>query len=45
MKKNAKTVSAIIIATLLSITLLMSAGEVKADFQRDWSATVGFPGT
>ena len=43
MKKNAKTVSAIIIATLLSITLLMSAGEVKADFQRDWSATVGFP--
>jgi hypothetical protein len=47
MKKNAKTVSAIIIATILSITVLLSAGEAKADpeIQTDWQAShYGFYG-
>jgi hypothetical protein len=45
MKKNAKAASAIIIGTILTLTLLMSAGETKAAFQRDWSGdVVGYPG-
>ena len=44
MKKNTRAVSAIIIGTILSITLLISAGEAKADFQRDWSVDINGKG-
>ena len=41
MNKHTKTTLAIIIGTLLSITLFISVGGAKAEFQRDWTATLG----